>query len=445
MKKRNRVRLPEQSAPDDSGIPKQLPRVPDAITDVCSEAATILGRTRKPDLQPNADSTPAVQPEDSTGDVCKAAARLIANRRLEERADRKNPPGSGHLLYVRGGLNVRGPEVPGPHFRKIPYSLTPEFAGLLKAVSAEASSSILTLANNADANARVEAVKELAKLPDRSKGVIGSLIFALDDESLIVRCTAAKALGSIGPAAHEAAPILFDLIKESGPPTGDAPGRATIYCESLIDLLNIDIKPYKMYRLLRKSQDFVALAEELRIQGIGVIPKGEPTPPNTKTATEVRRELLDALSATVPKDASYEEQIAHREALKHAFNQKLAVDHGDSLKAELRRRPHETYQDKKELVKWVNSELRRLGLAFKSPKTGQAATFVARHGNHPGIGKFQIVSVEPDGSEKTFNTPDLDTLLSSLELMDAPSRREPLSEWRERVTRDRDRDEAKRG
>ena len=49
------------------------------------------------------------------------------------------------------------------------------------------------------------------------------------------------------------------------------------------------------------------------------------------------------------------------------------------------------------LAKWVNAELRKLGLALVCPKTRRPAILLADPGGVPGVGRFQFQSETPEG------------------------------------------------
>ena len=146
---------------------------------------------------------------------------------------------------------------------------------------------------------------------------------------------------------------------------------------------------------------------------------------------------LKAVLAAVPTDAPYEVQAGQLAGLNRGFRQELAKRLLPALKEEMQRQPHETYDQKIELVRWVNAELRRFDLAIRHPKTGQPAAFKPFLGNDPEIGAFRLEDKDADGTLKTFTTPHLATLLDKLELMESPPRREGLTEWQETVGRQR--------
>ncbi len=82
--------------------------------------------------------------------------------------------------------------------------------------------------------------------------------------------------------------------------------------------------------------------------------------------------------------------------------------------------PQETYDEKRELAKWVNGELRRFGVAIRCPKTDLPAFLVADPGGRPGFGRFQL-EVTLDG--KPHRSVSSGTLMH-LSLMAAPVKRD---------------------
>lgn len=80
--------------------------------------------------------------------------------------------------------------------------------------------------------------------------------------------------------------------------------------------------------------------------------------------------------------------------------------------------PHATYEEKKELAKWVNAELRRFGLAIKCPKTGRPAILIGHATGVPGVGRFHIEVLGEEGvAKRTFTgvqLPKLELTLADL-------------------------------
>ena len=80
--------------------------------------------------------------------------------------------------------------------------------------------------------------------------------------------------------------------------------------------------------------------------------------------------------------------------------------------------PHETYDEKKELAKWINAELRRFGLAIKSPDTGSPCLIVATTGRNPAVGRFVLDYTDEFGKRhhplSSGTLPHLEVMLDDL-------------------------------
>lgn len=59
--------------------------------------------------------------------------------------------------------------------------------------------------------------------------------------------------------------------------------------------------------------------------------------------------------------------------------------------------PQATYEEKKELAKWVNAELRRFGLAIKNPHSGKPCLLMGNPGGKPGFGRFLLEYTDDTG------------------------------------------------
>lgn len=79
--------------------------------------------------------------------------------------------------------------------------------------------------------------------------------------------------------------------------------------------------------------------------------------------------------------------------------------------------PQHTYEEKKSVAKWLNAELRQLGLALRCPKTTKPAFLVAHPGGQPGFGRFHLEVSGPDGKPHRTVT---SAALPVLELMPDP-------------------------
>lgn len=103
------------------------------------------------------------------------------------------------------------------------------------------------------------------------------------------------------------------------------------------------------------------------------------------------RHVRELLAATEPTE--YPAFFDHLLALAVAVREELAARLSPKLSAQVRTMPHETYAEKQELAKWVNGQLRQLGLAVRCPKTGRPAILLADHGPDPQKGRFQVQTV----------------------------------------------------
>lgn len=91
-----------------------------------------------------------------------------------------------------------------------------------------------------------------------------------------------------------------------------------------------------------------------------------------------------------------------------------------ALNEKLRTVPQATYEDKRELAKWVNAELRRFGVALRCPKTGRPAFLVGHPGGQEGVGRFHLEVTNESGRPVRTVT---SVTLPHLELMpDVPAR-----------------------
>jgi CheY-like chemotaxis protein len=200
------------------------------------------------------------------------------------------------------------------------------------------------------------------------------------------------------------------------------------------------VKPYKIPALERVIDRVLGVGEARKpIRGdFTPSPYGDidclvPSQPIDSTETESI--LIDDLLASIPKNAPYAEQAQRLEVLKDAFNRGFAIRHGEVLKEEMSRRGKAAtgYEAKLELVRWANGEIRRFGLAFSSAKTGVGILSVDQ-----GIleGRFKLKGKVKDDDEKssTLYAKETTELVNHLSVVEAPQRREALSE---RITRER--------
>ena len=115
----------------------------------------------------------------------------------------------------------------------------------------------------------------------------------------------------------------------------------------------------------------------------------------------------------------------------HAARMQIAAELAPALNIHIRAMPHGTYDEKRELARWVNAELEPLGLAVQCPKTGLPAKLRGMAGHWRGIGRFGI-EVSIDGKQKT---PTVSDSLPELTLTDAAPPREAEVNWQKAVKR----------
>lgn len=165
-----------------------------------------------------------------------------------------------------------------------------------------------------------------------------------------------------------------------------------------------------------------------------------PPPPSTSTDAPIpnaeRPRFLETLLETVPADASYEEQARGLEELKRETNRQIDARVTDLLKAEtLRRFPvTDTYDSKLELTRWLNAELQKFNLNVSSNKVGGPATLSTSSTGGGGGGRFSLKGKLKDdaGKHARWYATTSSDLLNHLEFEPA-HRREPLSDWRNRI------------
>lgn len=79
------------------------------------------------------------------------------------------------------------------------------------------------------------------------------------------------------------------------------------------------------------------------------------------------------------------------------LSQEIAARVEPSFNAEIAAMPQGTYDDKKALSKWINHELRELGLTVACPKTGLSVYLTGNTGNDRQVGRFLFHALQADG------------------------------------------------
>lgn len=116
-------------------------------------------------------------------------------------------------------------------------------------------------------------------------------------------------------------------------------------------------------------------------------------------ALEHDAELQRIIENAAGHTRDYTIKAAALNALSNAFRQQMAITIQGSLNAQLAKIPQETYEEKKELAKWLNAEMRKFGIAVCCPKTGRASLLYADHGRHPAQGRFQLDNSDDEGNK----------------------------------------------
>jgi hypothetical protein len=242
--------------------------------------------------------------------------------------------------------------------------------------------------------------------------IVPALVGLVGNPDSVISRGTLRIFGKLGPAAGRAGEEIFQLVKKDGPESKEAVDAL----RSILKLVNIDKNTIIGY------DDYQSFLKHLSASN-----RLPETPEDEK-----RPEFLAAILGAAPKGAGYAELAQNLEGLNHDFRREMAARLEPALNAHVQAMPHDTYDEKRILVKWVNDELRRFDLAVKCPKTGSSGLLHADPGNHPEIGRFQIEIKGDDGKRRrTVNSPEL----FHLELMNAPPRREALAEWHGKVRR----------
>lgn len=289
---------------------------------------------------------------------------------------------------------------------------------------------------NSDVNIRNVAREALPKLAPACIDAIPSLVAALETQDLDVLFQIIQLLGKFGPKAHGAGPALVRLTRhESGRIRHNAYNSLAIIFE---DVINSDI--------IRRRNDSIpddpentGMVEFIeRHLKLSDLPQ-DPKPKSDGDGLDRRPRYLAALLETHKKAGTYEEKIALLENEKHIFNRQFASQVLDVLKSEMQStsRKHDLIDEKRAFIDWVNTEVKRMGLAFKNPKIDRPAMLIVQTGNDPEIGRFQLRTEQTDsgtGKSETFSTPDLARLLEKLELMESAPRQEGWDAFRRKKT-----------
>jgi len=290
----------------------------------------------------------------------------------------------------------------------------------------------------------------------RAEAVLGALRSAVNDAAQSLSATLAKAaddagsslVGGIAQTADNVASSLQGVLaKAAGGTVPTLANHATSRGEDeLLEFTPDDARSIQIFVLNTSIDDvfrLIARINSLLANGQQVrIPSRESFVDSADNVININInnfwnefDLLNSVSdvpAPPSQDSPYELLAARLDEERRVFRQHVAAELLPALKDEMRFRPHATLEEKRELVRWTNGELRRFDFAIKHPKTGNASNFVADKGNHPEEGRFQLRSEGETRKVESFSTPHLETILEILELIAAPRREEGLGNWASR-------------
>ena len=117
----------------------------------------------------------------------------------------------------------------------------------------------------------------------------------------------------------------------------------------------------------------------------------------------------------IPNDAGRKRMKAASPAFERRLSELVsAFDRG--INEHVKEMPQDTYDQKKELADWVNSEVRRYGMVLKGPRTGHPSILVVTRGTDADTGRFAFDSVDEQGRHRTASSSES---LPHLKLMPA--------------------------
>jgi hypothetical protein len=143
------------------------------------------------------------------------------------------------------------------------------------------------------------------------------------------------------------------------------------------------------------------------------------------------RTALQQLTLRLPSEfGAFREEAVE---LERVFLQLIAERLQNQFNHFLRQIPHETLEQKRNLAKFANAELQRLGLAIRCPKTGRSALLVADgYGDEVG-GRFTL-KIQLECGRETHRTHSYELPVLQLMADDRTrSTRKERFQWAQRV------------
>jgi hypothetical protein len=129
--------------------------------------------------------------------------------------------------------------------------------------------------------------------------------------------------------------------------------------------------------------------------------------------------------------SSYDEISKRLQNAQLLFQEYVCQQIQEPLNLKLKEMPHHSYEEKRYMSVWLNSELRSFGIAVKCPNTGLACSFHADAGRTPNnAGKFRLIPVD-DEKRRTLSS----VQLFPISLMPRPVTKSRFDNWSERMSR----------
>ena len=123
----------------------------------------------------------------------------------------------------------------------------------------------------------------------------------------------------------------------------------------------------------------------------------------------------------------FNQEYTAAEELSHLVRLELIDRLEAPFNAAMQAGPRETYEDKKELAKWANDKLRRIGLAVKDPH-GNPGILVGKMHPHSDAGRFVVNALaDEEGRRQVTSTKAMG---DELELTEAAPRRQRVDQSR---------------
>lgn len=137
------------------------------------------------------------------------------------------------------------------------------------------------------------------------------------------------------------------------------------------------------------------------------------------------------------KEAKSGDYLSVAKKLKEArwlFHEQIAEQASEPLNRHLASMPDATVENKQDLARFANTEMRELGLAIRCDRSREAATLHVDCGKNAPNGRFQTELIHGIGGR--IRTRSSSTLFP-IEIMAYPDRRQPLADyWAQKALKD---------